>query len=890
MRLFGDWIGDWIPDPTAKIKTDLEIPVVFADYIASTSSINFNKMRSVNRPDYGYGRYGLGAGIKVTASLGKLKTVLLDEKVRTGYPASVISPWSPDQDEEETESNPLRTWCSKNGSKATYEDDYIRIECKQEFKECPLNRTGNVTEYYGHITFKDGIMRLEYDFTDNLLSDLIGPQIDDFEMRLVKRQVESNGCAVENPFETVGEATRQSGADHWRWSWNKDKEASGVYTITAFTKPRYFLNLPLHFHAYRDIDLYQESPGTFFTVRIGSGCKKVEEDDAWHLVDIESSCRSSTKSRFHSRHRKPGMSDGVVKRYPPGSVPWPDGAEAEADGDPPLAVSWGDPHIRTIDGASYTSLHMGEFIYIRDRRPRSNISGRFTTSGHPQQNGPLEVQVRQSQLPGFPDWASFNTAAAVRAGGHIFEVRPAEDTKFGDKLILLIDGQVTDLPPGTYQLGDAIFEIKSNYALVVWLRDPDITDPQNDPYGGYTRVRISPTTDDDLLREMDIGLLDEPAVSLRVEFSSPPTDRYHGLLGSNDGNSETDIRDPEGKRVGSLNAFVESWRINPADSLFTYTDGESADTFNLEQTAAAPTIEFLAGANDTGHNYIQQATDFLIQSCSASIDAVDPRFTASVALELAAGRTERNLIASGLCYDRNVENANRPDVSLIGMRFDGTVHLADQPAIPVTGARIVIRAREAGNLVLCDTTSFDNGQYSCGRSNYAEDYAGRTSVTLDYEITGRGEPVTLSRQVTLPVPGTTLATQQDLALSPRNVLHLTGLLSGPDTQPLAHGRVRITGAGSVEVEADANGFYQAYLALPDSMVTGQLRYEATDAAFQTYTTSERVFNLTTDGIHPINQDLQVQFGQGPAIYPQEQRTLVFTGKVKNDFVDDENVR
>ncbi len=68
-------------------------------------------------------------------------------------------------------------------------------------------------------------------------------------------------------------------------------------------------------------------------------------------------------------------------------------------------------------------------------------------------------------------------------------------------------------------------------------------------------------------------------LNVDLEWNAPASG-HCGLLGSNDGNPANDLTDREGKVCAAddapgISAFVESWRVTDAESLFTYAPGES---------------------------------------------------------------------------------------------------------------------------------------------------------------------------------------------------------------------------------------------------------------------------------------------------------------------------
>ncbi|GAB4205562.1 MAG: hypothetical protein OHK0022_31750 [Roseiflexaceae bacterium] len=516
----------------------------------------------------------------------------------------------------------------------------------------------------------------------------------------------------------------------------------------------------------------------------------------------------------------------------------------------------GDPHINTIDGVAYTSLALGEFIYVRDTVA--------TTGG-------LEVQARQERLPGFPDWASFITAAAVRAGNTTFEVRLPEQ---GSRVLpLYINQQPVYLAPGDYRFGDTSVTVGGDNTITV--RVPTTPD-------GEAEARIG-TRSEELA-----GASTEPVVALDVAFSSPSNDgRYRGVFGTSDGSLYNELVDRAGNPVMTIDEVAEAWRItDAAESLFTYAPGQGPATFNKTQDARFPDAAYLAGDNPQRRNYIQEAQDLLVAACQTSLDMIDPAFITEVALELATGRSADNIVAGGLCNAPQVDGAGQDEsAALIGLTFTGAVKLAERPDIGLPGVRVQITAPELGDALLCDTTSYDGGAYGCDMSDLPSFFGGRTELSLRYTVSGRGPTVVFTGTTSVPAPGASASHSKDLTASPATVLILTGQLSKVDGTELPGGLLRLSGPAYTEGVADAQGVYTLALPLPDGLRKTTLAYEAGDLASNTYVKLSRTLTLTTTGLVTITQNLRMQAAPIPNSDPGAQaakdRLLLVSGMVRN---------
>ncbi|MDB6137282.1 MAG: hypothetical protein JWO94_354 [Verrucomicrobiaceae bacterium] len=203
-------------------------------------------------------------------------------------------------------------------------------------------------------------------------------------------------------------------------------------------------------------------------------------------------------------------------------------------GDKPAGGN-GEPHYTTRDGTNITTQAAGEFVLVS------------AVPGH-------EVQARHQP------WSSSQTASAItalafRVGGSRVEVR-------GDNTVL-IDGQAAI--DGVFVQG----EIPGGGAVGVWRS------------GGrmISTVIIWP--------DLSVAWInhDWAYLSFVLQWKDKAPD-HRGLLGSNDGNPENDLTDRAGKLCANdaagIAAFVESWRITDAESLFTYAPGESTATYTLK--------------------------------------------------------------------------------------------------------------------------------------------------------------------------------------------------------------------------------------------------------------------------------------------------------------------
>ncbi len=812
--------------------------------------------------------------------------------------------------------------CTKGGP-TSYEDDYVKVTCKVDTEPCT---GGSITKYYRKVEYKGKAQRyfkLTQPAADNPFHDIAVDQMQNLEVRLIEKKTGPD-CQAQKVFEPIGSVTASSDPGYqWRWTWEAIPE--GTYKLATYTSPQLMPGLHTAF-AKQPYPL-EAANSDEFTVSIGGACGSND----WEQVDEEDNCQCPSgdcgsggggdggndtipppDDNFCAILGLPGSCHALeFTPVPPLNVgnidyswpAWPSGGggggggggwgfcvtcislwpvlNAIVDFFRAVGQAFGDPHLATFDGYKHTSALLGEFTYTE------NIT-------HPER---LSVQVRQQRLPvdqtqqpRYPDWASFNTAAAVRAGSHTFELRMPLSPLPNAPLELLIDGQIADFAPGFYHMGDSVLQVERDNSMTVWAIDPNANPADNDPRD-LVRIHVGTLSENLLV----VGDQQEPIVSLNVSVELPGTGGYRGLLGTPDP-SQTDFIDRDGNTYTTWSGFYEAWRVNTAaDSYFTYAPGAGPQTFNIEQTATMPTAADLSGANG-GTDYMQLATQLLSTQCNANVAAIEPAFITSIAFELASGRSTDNLLASGLCFDVHVAGAGAEPRQAVGFDLSGRVFLGNAPQVDVPGAKVVIRAQELGNKQLCATTTFAHGFYRCLMTDYPEDYASFSTLTLSYRVTGRGAPITTTAVIDVPQPGAITEHVENIAVTPNNVLHLTGNLIGPDELPLVNGLIRVTGPGLVSYRADENGHYDFYMPLPDGLVSGELHYEVADAGVRYYAKQLLPFDLFSNGIHEIEQDIVIEPDDSGNVQPPPDDTIVdqinqnsakyllFAGTVTNQLI------
>jgi hypothetical protein len=186
----------------------------------------------------------------------------------------------------------------------------------------------------------------------------------------------------------------------------------------------------------------------------------------------------------------------------------------------PPGVSVGDPHLTTFHGAHYDFQHSGEYILA-------------------QADPDFQVQVRQVVItPPTKPAIAFNIAAAVRMGADKFvvtlkgtEVNGAARAIADNHAIGLAGGVIVARRGSTYTISRAIGDIVH---VTVQSDHVDVS------------VQIGATN----------------AASVRGLLVGNPADAMHPLVGRD----KKPIKGAVTK--ASLQTYVESWRVEPTDSLF----------------------------------------------------------------------------------------------------------------------------------------------------------------------------------------------------------------------------------------------------------------------------------------------------------------------------------
>ncbi|NJL05673.1 MAG: hypothetical protein HC911_12375, partial [Chloroflexaceae bacterium] len=812
MRL--ERLADKIPDLTVAVGLTLDLPRLIANFATDTKLLPTYGPGSAPIGDTvltaltGHGRYGVGAkatlGFDTKKGLlanqwinfgfrlltGKDPEKLLEAEGYVGFPDAIIDVVPPDSQ------NNQRTPVCGNGNTNNPPNG---IACQQVERQCEApNEQRRVTDYYRVVDYQQqveaGSLQRYYTF-DSLLTltgrrtTELGRTLADWQLTKLSEQINGFAPSVQkiayaacdvaaieeehyHPPRMVSQLQPPAAGQSY-WSWNSGNVQGwepGRYELATFIHP---LFLPLRLYTLTDFSsgTWKKNADTF---QFSVGCTA-------DPPQTPAVCPDDSRCEKIETVGKCGDED-------------------------PLQQDVGDPHVTTWDGVYYTSLHRGEFVRAVDT---------FYDT--------MEYQIRQEVIPGSP-WAAVNTAVAVRVGEHVIQIERLTNR-------LLIDGEVVQLPVGSYPIGAA--------TLVIQPRIYTITFPA--PDGSTTKLIIT--------------LAGGAAPHLNIAMSTGKHGLYRGTLGIPDNNPANDWTTRAGDLTSDLNTFFESWRITTLEqSLFTYAPGNGPWTYN-QGAGGLPSPEYLRGNNPQGRNYLQEAADFYQTYCGATMSLASNAdfLTRSVAIDLIAGITPDELADAGRCFTADLMPATGGQSLRSELHLSGRVVHADDTALGLAGVSVEIRAVNQQNRIVCETISGSNGMYTCALHEDPQTYSNVASLSLQYRVGNSATNLPQLVSITPPTPGGRVSHHQDLPMRPDHVLWLSGRVLGPDGLGIANTTLTVTGPIYAAMRTRNDGTYNGYVTLPPDVSYGLLTYTVNS---RTHTASEEVpFSFATNGIHAIPYDV-----------------------------------
>ena len=220
---------------------------------------------------------------------------------------------------------------------------------------------------------------------------------------------------------------------------------------------------------------------------------------------------------------------------------------------PSLARTYGDPHLKSFDGAEFSFQTVGEFVMCKA------------------DNGQFEVQTRQR--PEGDDF-SLNSAVAMQMSGDRIGFYPG-NMPDGSNADVRVNGQSVYLSEKTYFLprGGTIQKSGNNFHIVA-------------PTGEKVRLDVS-------------GFRRESFINLAIELYPCSQTNYKGVLGNANGNRNDDfvLSGSSSSAWGGIGEgdwsdrierehaaflsrdFANQWRVTNFTTLFEYRMGESTANF-----------------------------------------------------------------------------------------------------------------------------------------------------------------------------------------------------------------------------------------------------------------------------------------------------------------------
>jgi len=239
------------------------------------------------------------------------------------------------------------------------------------------------------------------------------------------------------------------------------------------------------------------------------------------------------------------------------------GVLGRAECKPVMGRTYGDPHLSSFDGATYSFQTVGEFVMVKSASRN------------------MEVQARQRSQS---DDISLNTAVAMNVAGDRLCIYAQEKPDGNNTTPIRLNGEAVYIVDETYYLehGGTVRNSGRNNYLITW------------PTGETVNVDLR-------------GGGSFPFMNIAVQVY-PCADTYEGVLGNANGRSSDDFdtrgsssrpanlvyhsfgnaNDPQSQAMEReylaflAKDFAQSWRVNQSTSLFDYGFGQNTFSFTDE--------------------------------------------------------------------------------------------------------------------------------------------------------------------------------------------------------------------------------------------------------------------------------------------------------------------
>lgn len=298
-----------------------------------------------------------------------------------------------------------------------------------------------------------------------------------------------------------------------------------------------------------------------------------------------------------------------------------------------MGRTYGDPHLKSYDGATYSFQTVGEFVL-------SNAN-----------NGQFEVQVRQE--PQRDDF-SLNTAVAMSVGGDRVGIY-ARDKRDAFNSPVILNGMPVDIGSRTYYLphGGTILNSGKNY-LVTWPTGEKVSIDMSSSSGMQfmnVAVQIYPCGSNNFT-----GLMGNANGVRNDDFD---TDRNNNMGRVFAGGSNSDQFEKE--RLAFLaKDFANAHRVTTLTSLFDYGFGENTMTYtDYTYPRVHRTINDIPANRRTNARNICQASGLTGNDLDACIYDQAYLEIEPVRPPVIRDRTDRVTMSK---VDREVPNVNPPRV------------------------------------------------------------------------------------------------------------------------------------------------------------------------------------------------------------------------------------